>query len=86
MSDWSWEYDPSPEERVGNLPGVLQREVAVLAQRLVDAASAQYLGDPPPEDSGVSGVKTFADGPWMIWYLTHRRLRKVLIVQVQHAG
>lgn len=84
MSDWTWEYDPSADEVVGGLPEELVQQVAALAQRLADAAGVRHLGDPAVEDSGVSGIRTMAERPWLVWYLEHRRRRIVYIVRVQH--
>jgi hypothetical protein len=55
-----------------------------IAQRLTDAASVKYLGDPPVEQSGVSGLLNYTEGRWMITYMEHWRHRKIYIVQVQY--
>lgn len=82
MSDWDWDYMPTTEQVVGGLPPGLRREVERFGQRLADAASALHLGDPPAEDSGVSGVQYLTEGPWLIGYVEHRRRRIVYIVRV----
>jgi hypothetical protein len=84
VNDWKWEYLPDDELVVGGLPGMLRAELEQIAQRLADAADVKYLGDPPVEESGVSGVLDFAEGPWMVWYQEHRRLRTVFILRQQH--
>jgi hypothetical protein len=82
VSDWTWEYDPNASEVVGGLSAEAVQRVEDLAGRLCDAASAQHLGEPPIEDSGVSGVYTIAEDPLMVWYLEHRRHRAVYIINV----
>lgn len=62
MNDWTWEYLPGPEQVVGGLSAEAKEDVARLAQRLADAASVKYLGDPPVEDSGVSRILDHAEG------------------------
>jgi hypothetical protein len=82
VSEWSWECDPNAEEVLGGLPADLVLEVESIARRLCDAASALHLGEPAMTDSGLSGVENVADGPWLVWYLKHRRRRKIYVVKV----
>lgn len=83
MTEWTWEYLPDAEQVAGGLERVDRAAVEHLAQRLADAASVKYLGDPPVEDSGVSRVLDHAEGRLMVWYQEHRRLRLVFILRVQ---
>lgn len=83
MTEWSWEYFPDAEHVVGGLGPADQREVEKLSQRLADAASVRYLGEPAIEDSGVSRVQDHAEGRLMLWYQEHRRLCLVFVLRVQ---
>jgi hypothetical protein len=82
VSDWSWEYLPTTEYHLGGLSPEQRRQVNRFGQRLADAADALYIGDPPIEESGVSDVQYIEESPWLIGYLTHRRVRVVYIVKV----
>jgi hypothetical protein len=62
MSEWTWEYLPDVEHVVGGLEPDVVLQVEQLAQRLADAAAVKYLGDPPIEESGVSGCLTTPRG------------------------
>lgn len=86
MNAWSWEYMSDAEYTLGSLPPKLIAEAEYIAQRLVDAADIKYIGEPPVEESGVSGLLNLAEGRWMIWYQEDWRRRKVFIVLVQHLG
>jgi hypothetical protein len=82
VSDWTWEYLPTTEEVVGGFSPEMLREVEQFGQRFADAAGVKYLGDPPIEESGVSGVIYFVEGPWLIGYMEHRRQRTIYLVRV----
>lgn len=82
MSDWTWGYDPNAQRVVGGLPADSVRRIENLARRLADAASAQHIGDPPIEESGIS-LHTIAEGTLLVWYLEHRRDRAVYITNVK---
>lgn len=86
MTDWRWDYLTDAEHVVAGLAPRHIQAVEHLGQRLADAASAKYLGDPPVEESGVSGVLDIAEGPLMVWYQEHWRHRAVYILRVQHLG
>jgi hypothetical protein len=50
-----------------------------LAARLADACAVRYLGDPAPEESGVSPLLHHAEGRLIVWYQEHRRLMTAFI-------
>lgn len=86
MSEWSWEYMSGAEYTLGPLTPDLAAEVARIAQRLTDAASVKYIGEPAIEDSGVSNLLTFGEGPWLVTYQEAWRRRTVYIVGVEYLG
>ncbi|MYW01239.1 hypothetical protein [Streptomyces sp. SID3343] len=81
---WTWEHEPGAEHVVGGLAPRVRADVDAFAQRLADAATVRYVGDPTDHDSGVSGIRDHADGRLIIGYLEHRRLAVVLALRVQH--
>ncbi|MFF5128542.1 hypothetical protein ACFY41_16660 [Streptomyces syringium] len=82
MSDWSWEFMADAAEVVAGLPPSASRQVEVIARRLTDAASVKYSGEPSVEESGVSRLQSFAEGPWIVWFMEHQRWRTVLITRI----
>lgn len=84
MTDWVWEYVPDADHVVGGLSAQARQDIERLAERLADAAAVRYLGDPPAEESGVSPIRTHAEGDLIVWYLEHRRLASVFVIRVQH--
>jgi hypothetical protein len=84
VNDWTWEYMPDAEHVVGNLEPEAKRGVERLAQRLADAASVRFIGDPPGGEPAVSRLRDHAEGRLIVWYLEHRALREILVVRVQY--
>lgn len=84
MTDWTWEYLPNAEHVVGGLEPQVKYDVEHLAQRLTDAASVRYLGDPGVEESGVSHLLDHAEGRLIVWYQEHRRLATLFVLRIQH--
>lgn len=84
MTDWSWDYMSDASSAVDGMGPDLVAQAERIAQRLTDAAGVKYLGDPPLEDSGVSGLLNYTEGRWIITYMEHRRRRKIYVVQVQY--
>lgn len=82
MSERSWEYLTDREDITGGMAPDLVGEVELLAQRLADASSVKYVGEPGVEDSVVSGLLTLAEGRWMVWYQEDWRHCIVYIIRV----
>ncbi|MFD0269136.1 hypothetical protein ACFVGY_21580 [Streptomyces sp. NPDC127106] len=85
MSDWTWEYEPGAEWVVGDMPKEHRDQVEALAQRVADAVGVRRIGQPFDITESASGVKTFAEGPVMIWYQEDYRDDVVLVLKVSHA-
>lgn len=86
MSEWSWEYMSGAEYTLGSLSPNLVAEAERIAQRLTDAASVKYIGEPAIEESGVSNLLSFGEGPWLVTYQEAWRRRTVYIVGVEYVG
>ena len=86
MSDWTWEYVPDTASVVGGLTSVQIAEVEALAARLADAVGVRRIGTPFDLQEAVSGLKTYGEGSWLIWFLEDYRDDVVLLVRVQHLG
>jgi hypothetical protein len=86
VSDWTWEYVPDPATVVGGLTPEQVVEVEALATRLADAVSVRRIGTPFDLHEAISGLKTYGEGPLLIWFLEDYREDLVLVVRVQHLG
>jgi hypothetical protein len=86
MSDWTWEYVPDTATVTDGLTQTQINEVEALAVRIADAVAVRRIGTPLDIREAVSGVKSYGEGPVMIWFLEDYRDDIVLIVRVQHLG
>ncbi len=86
MSDWAWEYVPDAATVVGGLTQAQLDEVERLASRIADAVAVRRIGVPFDVRESVSNVKSYGEGPVMIWFLEDYRDDVVLVVRVQHLG
>lgn len=86
MSDWTWEYVPDAARVVGGLTQVQVDEVESLASRIAGAVSVRRIGTSFDVRESVSNVKSYGEGPVMIWFLEDYRDDVVLVVRVQHLG
>jgi plasmid stabilization system protein ParE len=86
MSDWTWEYVPDAANVVGGLTQKQIDEVESLALRIADAVAVRRMGTPFDVQEAVSNVKSYGEGPVMIWFLEDYRDDTVLVVRVLHLG
>jgi hypothetical protein len=86
LSDWTWEYVPDTATVVGGLTLEQIAEVEDLAARLADAVGVRRIGTPIDLQETVSGLKSYGEGPLLIWFLEEYRDDVVLVVRVQHFG
>jgi hypothetical protein len=86
MSDWTWEYVPDAVNVVGGLTKAQAGEVETLAARIADAVAVRRIGTSFDIGESVSNVKSYGEGPVMIWFLEDYRDNVVLVVRVQHFG
>lgn len=86
MTDWAWEYVPDAASVVGGLAQHQIAEVEDLAGRLADTVAIRRIGTFFDVRESVSGLKSFGEGPVMIWFLEDYREDVVLVVRVQHLG
>jgi hypothetical protein len=86
MSDWTWEYVPDAATVTDGLTRTQINEVEALAVRIADAVAVRRIGIPFDVREAASGVKSYGEGPVMIWFLEDYRDDIVLIVRVQHLG
>jgi plasmid stabilization system protein ParE len=86
MSDWTWEYVPDAAHIVGGLTPAQIGEVESLAARIADAVAVRRIGTPFDIRDSVSGVKSYGEGPVMIWFLEDYREAVVLVVRAHHFG
>jgi plasmid stabilization system protein ParE len=86
MSDWTWEYVPDAASVVGGLTQKQIDEVESLALRIADAVAVRRIGTPFDVQEAVSNVKSYGEGPAMIWFLEDYRDDTVLVVRVLHLG
>jgi hypothetical protein len=84
MSDWTWEYVPDAASVVGGLTRAQIDQVEGLAARIADAVAVRRIGTPFDAAEAVSCVKSYGEGPVMIWFLEDYRDDVVLVVRVQH--
>ena len=71
---------------VSGLTRAQMDEVESLASRLADAVAVRRIGTPLDVRESVSNVKSYGEGPVMIWFLEDYRDDVVLVVRVQHLG
>lgn len=86
MSDWTWEYVPDAASVVGGLAEAQTEEVEFLAARIAAAVAVRRIGTSFDVHESVSNVKSYGEGPVMIWFLEDYRDDVVLVVRVQHLG
>lgn len=85
MSDWTWEYVPDAANVVGGLTHTQIEQVESLASRIANAVAVRRIGVAFDVRESVSGVKSYGEGPVIIWFLEDYR-DDVLVVRVQHFG
>jgi hypothetical protein len=71
---------------VGGLTQKQVDELESLALRIADAVAVRRIGTPFDVQEAVSNVKSYGEGPAMIWFLEDYRDDTVLVVRVQHFG
>jgi len=86
MSDWTWEYVPDAVSVVGGLTRAQIDQVERLAARIADAVAVRGIGTSLDVREAVSSVKSYGEGPVLIWFLQDYRDDVVLVVRVQHFG
>jgi hypothetical protein len=86
MSDWTWEYVPDAASVVAGLAQAQIDQVEDLASRIADAVAVRSIGISFDVREAVSNVKSYGEGPVMIWFLEDYRDDVVLVVRVQHFG
>jgi hypothetical protein len=86
MSDWTWEYVPDAASVVGGLTRAQVDKVESLASRIADAVAVRRIGVSFDIRESVSNVKSYGEGPVMIWFLEDYRDDVVLVVRVQYFG
>jgi hypothetical protein len=86
MTDWTWEYVPDTAHVVGGLTHSQVEEVETLAARIADAVGVRRIGTPFDDREAVSNLKTYGEGPLLIWFLEDYRENVVLVVRAQHLG
>ena len=86
MSHWTWEYVPGTASVVGGLTPAQIDQVEGLAARIADAVAVRRIGTPFDAAGAVSNLKSYGEGPVMIWFLEDYRDDVVLVVRVQHFG
>jgi hypothetical protein len=69
MSNWTWEYVPDAANVVGGLTQSQIDQVESLAFRIADAVAVRRIGIPFDVTEAVSNVKSYGEGPVMIWFL-----------------
>jgi hypothetical protein len=84
MSHWTWEYVPDAASVVGGLTPAQIDQVEGLAARIADAVAVGRISTPVDVAEAVSSVKSYGEGPVMIWFLEDYRDDVVLVVRVQH--
>ena len=86
MSDCTWEYVPDGASVAGGLTPAEIDEVESLASRIADAVAVRRIGTSFDIREPVSNLKSYGEGPVMIWFLEDYRNDVVLVVRVQHFG
>ena len=83
MSDWTWEYVPDATHVIGGLTPPQADEVEILAARIAEAVAVRRIGIPFDIRDSVSGLKSYGEGPVMIWFLEDYR-EAVVLVGMRH--
>jgi hypothetical protein len=86
MNDWTWEYVPDAASVVGGLTQAQIDEAESLASRIADGVAVRRIGTSLDVREAVSNVKSYGEGPVMIWFLEDYRDDVVLVLRVQHFG
>jgi plasmid stabilization system protein ParE len=86
VSGWTWEYVPDAASVVGGLTRAQIDQVERLASRIADAVAVRRIGASFNVREAVSNLKSYGEGPVMIWFLEDYRDDVVLVVRVQHFG
>ena len=86
MSDWTWEYVPDASSIVSGLTQAQVDEVESLASRIADAVAVRRIGTSFDVRDSVSSLKSYGEGPVMLWFLEDYRDDVVLVVRAQHLG
>jgi len=84
MSDWTWEYVPDAASVVGGLTPAQIDQVEGLAAPIADAVAVRRIAGSFDVAEAVSTVKSYGEGPVVIWFLEDYRDDVVLVVRVQH--
>jgi plasmid stabilization system protein ParE len=75
---------PGRSQCRGGLTPTQIDQVESLASRIADALAVRRIGTPFDVPEAVSNVKSYGEGPVMIWFLEDYRDDVVLVVRVQH--
>jgi hypothetical protein len=86
MSAWTWEYVPDAASVVGGLTRAQIDQVERLAARIANAVAVRRIGTSLDVREAVSSVKSYGEGPVLIWFLEDYRDDVVLVARVQHFG
>lgn len=86
MSDWTWKYVPDAANVIGGLTHAQIDEVESLASRIADAVAVRRIGVPFDVRESVSSVKSYGEGPVVIWFLEDYRDDVVLVVRYSTSG
>ncbi|HYK28039.1 MAG TPA: hypothetical protein VEV61_08740 [Streptosporangiaceae bacterium] len=86
MRDWTWEYVPNAASVVAGLTHAQTAEVESLASRIAEAAAVRRIGMSLDVRESVSNLKSYGEGPVIIWFLKDYRDDVVLVVRVHHLG
>jgi hypothetical protein len=84
VSDWTWEYVPDAPAVTGGLTQSQIDQVEGLAARIADAVAVRRIGTSLDVRETVSNLKSYGEGPVIIWFLEDYRDDVVLVVRVQH--
>ena len=80
---WRWEYDPDGQHVIGGAPPAFVAEVEKMADELVRAASAFYLGGSGYQGQGPKGGVAHVPGGFLE-YLVIPRHECVYVLQVTY--
>jgi hypothetical protein len=86
MSDWTWEYVPDAPSVIGGLTPAQAAAVENLAARIAGMVAVRRIGTSFDVRESVSHMKSYGEGPVMIWLLEDYRDDVVLVVRAQHLG
>ena len=75
---------PGRGQCCGRLTQAQIDEVESLASRIADAVAVRRIGISFDVREAVSNVKSYGEGPVMIWFLEDYRDDVLLVVRVQH--